>query len=150
MHAQTQSPAHALGSTQIPPLLVGLEHNCALTFGRGHRADVPCASTKAKAAAAHVVSKAHALVFASVDVLGTWSVRVQDLDSSNGTFVFGRGHAERVRGGPSSNEDARFQQKQRTCQRLHKGESAQLSEADFFALGQGDGRIVYELQMPRR
>ena len=150
VQAQVQSPAQKLGSAQVPPLLVTLEHNCALTFGRGHRADVPCASAKVKSANTHVVSKAHATLFASVDLLGTWSVRVQDLGSSNGTFVFGRGHAERVQCTPSGDAGVRFQQKQRTCKRLHKGDSAQLSEGDYFALGQGGGRIVYELQMPRK
>ena len=71
---------------------------------------------------------------------GCWEIRVSDLRSTNGTFVYSRGKLP---------EGGHFQVVPlRSCQRVTEGFPATIFDGDLVALGRGEARMLYELQLP--
>ena len=116
------------------PPLVELLHDRFLTFGRSKRCDVVCG------AGASLLSKQHAAIGADTNTHGCWEIRVSDMGSTNGTFVYSRGQLK---------EGGQFHKVPlRSSQRVPKGGHIAMQDGDLLALGQGMNRVLYELQLP--
>lgn len=118
----------------VPAALVELARDRFLTFGRSKRCDVVCGR------GGSLISKQHAAIDATANAHGCWEIRVSDLASTNGTFVYSRGKLP---------QGGHFQiVPLRSSQRVHEGFPATIYDGDLIALGQGAARILYELQLP--
>ena len=118
----------------VPAALVELARDRFLTFGRSKRCDVVCGR------GGSLISKQHAAIDATANAHGCWEIRVSDLASTNGTFVYSRGKLP---------QGGHFQVVPLRCsQRVHEGFPATIYDGDLVALGQGAARTLYELQLP--